>query len=1431
MFKNNENSQESNKRNNLFNAFSKAHYYLNQNWLRQAYQYSPLAIELAQDSEDQEIMEDVKSNTIQPDSIKDQEVKIPEILSLLNHSQNNSKPFSPLSRVLSNTLLIKQNVLKSSPLFNNGSGILKISLKKFEYDTTQDCLGYIQLYNCAKFIPNSDKIWFTVQKDKIKFTQTAYPYVFFEVNNTPELRFLCVVCIKTGASTVPIAVSVIKLFDSDGFFIQNKCFSKPFVKITDFLTDTIIRAIVSTEVRDPIDINVEIETSLVDSVSDFTFTYSNQNSGHLVVVSRPYSLLFRPPIIYITNFRLIFKTQPKEDLINLKFFVLAVPDGEPCQFIVSPNSPYLEKLFITLSIPSNKEIIFRDELQLFFEGIPTDKMHIVVQISGKSEVIGTAVFMFPTRSGEITANVFEVSQLPEGYLDKPKNKKILLSASVKAPENLTNANQFCHDLATVDWSKFQLETLADNFVPIISNLLGELDFNSGAKLVEFIGLFPADNVVSCLKQWANHFFDPTTNFENIFTKIPIVFSKVLEDYINNQHNPQVVSIPLAFLIECLNVCLKTKGVTQSSSILITLLVMSTNVIIKAVKSNSTNFQNLPTTKLNNSLAEIAVTILEGYDTKVFNDAIYFHIQSLRKANDSTNYSVYLLFRFYRVLVGSDAFCKFSTSKCKISHVESGFSNYLKFLSPLFHFISKSFESDHVTPSILSLILSIISTFSQNAEQYSGEERTRVASALLPLLHIFYTNYDLSIMKKNKEITELVFPSVLFIISYCTPKAIKAFFDSLSTMQIQFMNFLGQILEHIKRGKNLQLLHDATRRILTFISLCQDSFKDLDNSVFEIFRNCFYPSQSKSNYSLIYSVGEMILNFQQHEQRKNVISHCVNLQLSNSKDERSLGIALTLYAFKSDYEKYKSIVVSSTDFMDCLATKLFNCSAAHIFTFTFMLNILKDIASSSEGPYNHPSELSQLVLERINASFVVVEGVVSQRDVVYPVDVNALNLMRIADQYYEMPSMRVKWLRQIVINARLAEDFSSAFVAQMHVVALCSAANSALCKKFDRNEDDIEVLTMRRTSIRERNGDLFLNCDFTSFIPGLEKDLNIKNLCVSADLLQDFTEDIVIAELELAENLCRQACLYQPLYKIHSLLIRGYHNTRDYKSIAEDLKSFSSDCGKATNNIIPPLSYFLLETKDEKMNVKRQVFCLHSRYYQKMPQIIAENGRLPKPPKMCHVHSPQCEKEEGSCLVPIFPIKKDDNFTFFDEFVSEPQFLNQTNSVIYLKTVNPLPFYKMSSDIAVYEMKQVPLEELCEKKVESDIKLLEEAANETQRWIPSPDVYIEQHIEKLPKILQSVINEEMHSGEYLKTLFRFDKETVKKLAEKLAPYMARVLYVYTKSSSGLVSREAHESLIPLNKFAVEQFLGIFGVKPPVINDNLLFVDAISNEIMF
>lgn len=610
----------------------------------------------------------------------------------------------------------------------------------------------------------------------------------------------------------------------------------------------------------------------------------------------------------------------------------------------------------------------------------------------------------------------------------------------------------------------------------------------------------------------------------------------------------------------------------------------------------------------------------------------------------------------------------AASLTKELQLPNPFSPFNKVFSQIFLMANTIFQhkiGEIETQEILSLFCGSLSIVTSQMETiYDNSVLGHICYFLLPFISNISSYYDQLSIYKNLQ--DSITPFILLVLNNCNTKYLYQFYHNMLTInKTNFITFLKSITNvAIKKetsGK-YPYIKQITQRILNILlTIVEELEKPMEQVVdlmdLLLFKNEY---QTSVNYPHFYNFISQLISNQKCDRR------LILLLLDNINAKyhslRCLCASLLNCQIYADYVRNEDIVYSSIDILDSLTAILLQLKPEELVIYKDLIELLSDLA-----PTYKDGQFTKLVTESMKTASVIVDVVEEQKNSKYPPEVQCRQTMKIADQYRLMPSMRMKWLQQVLnINVQNG-NYVSAFITQMHIVALMATIydfkRKVELKKAGMNiilnqseNDELLPDPPFHLMIVQPIENAYPKTAYThtqpyldfAFLPEVAEETDMKFEEFTAGtwgLIEEFNFDTLQDEINKAFELGMKAELYYSLRPLLSLLMRIFYIGRNFDGMskASDLLQkalYQVTFESCTLSHDVNLQFYLVEMKgDDGNEINRQVYCVKLGDLKERAEIKSTNGQQSSPPETKeHQHSDgeeeEEEEEEGS--------KDDDN---------------------------------------------------------------------------------------------------------------------------------------------------------------------------------------------
>ena len=1258
---------------------------------------------------------------------------------------------------------------------------------------------------------------------------------------------------------------------------------------------------------------------------EFTFSSNGNPSRNLIALPIPPRIDYPSPFVTISNFHFTLNKPPKNSEIYFKAIVL----DEPVKKFVEKKLPTgknvfpgpdckLQAEYISSSFSTIGLAYIPDTIRIFITPDIKPNSHVVIFLMGRDNKKGKEsvykVGIIPLRNNDDQINrtqkliLYDIGKVPGKYLDNPKKpNKTHLICNVHLPQaffptpsvrKIINSGSF--DIQNQIGPK---EQLAEILIPMTYKLISIPSINNIFVLFKLWDNFEQDFLRETLVNWIYNTYDPT------FIDISH-FCFVLVEYINKSSDNLRETSKELKRKESQKLKKKDKkksGVHEDSvkqqltadnhlNLLFKYLSYVFDFIISSINSSQApNIDHSPLVKLLSNFGNIiceldAINDLEtGFSlSSKFGDTLYLtqhfftinemasiffsflsSTSSIKDDNQIVKPDVIKLqLNVFRALMISPDFIIGLSSLTKLLIINTAFSPFNKVLSLLYNVISCSLfgqyfnPEDPATQGIINQLCGILARFAPELESIKNEDvLNHVCYCLFPLVDIlsqYYHNFA------NYETQVSIIPFTLTVLNKLDTNYIKAYFHSLSTIiKNSYLEFFTKMVSFVSEkceiGKR-QFFIQISRHIIHFLLEVTDELGSTSDQFISFVEHLTYNQlQSLSNYIPIYNL--ILRAIQCYKCEKELVRSLLQNVRSQVHSLRCMSAALLCKQIVNDFERNGDIVLSSVYMMESLTKILLEGEQGQVEIYKVLINVIQEIIKGFKA-----QELEKLVLERMQSTLVIADAVFSLKNPEYPPEIRCQQAMRIADQYKKFPSMRHTWLAYVLQENRNANDHVSAFVTQMHIVALASTVfNFNVLRGYQQkliplNEDPpfhlsiVQPISNSYPVYRYKHSQDYINF---MFMPetALETEIPIDSFSPAAmELIRIFDFRMLMNEIDTAINICENAHLFYSLRPLISMKLRLYYLIRNFEGTCNTCKQLFVNLDHVkvktctmTHDI--SLKFYLVE-RNVKKEISRTVYCVDQLNAEQFIEQIETKQRFGSTKlKLCNDHSSNCSKhnkEKYGCVIEIeptdnIPIDGEDPHCWQKfQLCVTPKMIenckdgNSTISVVTVQTNNSIPSYKVSTDVINYEIIEKPVTAVIEEKAIYLGATFDMLADNLEVWYESQDselwgiqtknLFTNEFDEKMG-IIRSIfgvksdlVNETIEETPILKLIRVFKRvdsvQAERIVKEDIRPSMKRAFRIFNRAQKDI------DSLTVLLKKSIEaanNFLAEFNCEPILESD--------------
>ncbi|EAY01572.1 hypothetical protein TVAG_025700 [Trichomonas vaginalis G3] len=1131
------------------------------------------------------------------------------------------------------------------------------------------------------------------------------------------------------------------------------------------------------------------------------------------------------PVITLSNITFDFTNTTEGLVVGFRVFFcdsqtnLNFPDGNIG--FVPKEGGELIKCYESFTVKPDKHVVFPDVVRYYPQNKITPESHFIIQFliykSQKVSVYKCAIVeIMKDRvlfTGYKSYPTTPTRNIPTDYLTKYKSTSLsTVTFYIDIPASYILQPQF-KELSEalvpmqVKWetiANMPMDILKSQLLPVVAKLLSIISPQTIQFVVNLLTMFDNDKEWNVLfRSWIYHYFDPGMmkhNFLSSFTNsLDQLLQEVMKGDIITMKNI-VRNIDIICVILMISYLQKTETWVPQS--LITLLNRFTDFTVWIIKIGQEN-------ELGNFcgfLSHMVLIFSSLIESKCMLSVINKFISSLLQ---SSNLEV--IYEYLEQFANWNDFILFLSLKIPIRPIGKNWMNpYNQTISLLITLIDRTFTSNNT--DLIQLGATFIANLTISLENLDIKNRFRVGYAIFPIFDIISRHY---ISELDDVSRQTLLTSITFLIGYIPRLQLHSFFISIDRQHRKhFLKFLQSVVQtnnNILRPINSPdngMFSDLTKRLLMFFAMNIDDFGDCQNEAIDLISSLYLSDyQTPSNYPRIFvAVAQMMLRYQNN---KLFLDTLLPLLTKKQHIARCFSCSLILLFYKTDFHTNNNCIESNAKFIDSFATILFNLHVSNI----PMYKLMCDRVIEKSSRFNNEN-FSKEIKNKFSAAISLADLIISLRNSPHDVANRCELIMKIANQYQNQPSMKIKWLKEIVATNLKNNNFAAAFVAQLHICALVSTVVQKLQKsdekipKSDTNftKSDEKLPTLHNLIVCQP-----ITMDYISGdeFPVYARDFEFNESAFSEtkldfdELSEDFKYVSSYFDLELlkqslneAIDIGLQAKMFYSLRCIKSLQMRICLFEKDFKKFSEisqnyDIiyKSLSNSC--STTYDIHQV-FFVNGDK---------IFCVDSDQ--------STNGVI-----VNQYESESTETERYHCWNIFRTTPSYKNLDFVTNFETKEVSLTQY-TVKYA-----LPRYVSYSPIASMKEVKISLKHHCDLETDKICSSLTRISECLERWFPTRNVseLIGDYKPNLERDLRCVssILEEVHGNSKL-SLFSILKilhekggnEAAKNMAIKTLREVQRLVKVYHRAIEFLQSEEHFLTYARLSKSRVA-FTNFFGL---------------------
>lgn len=1280
---------------------------------------------------------------------------------------------------------------------------VKIENVLVESAKSNDCGGLLYLYDSASKSRVSESVYFSRTDLGFRFVQTGHDSVVFEVRKPLEdLYLVCVLVHKDaylftspegtpkkgnmpaniGSCPVVLAASSFKLSNTK---LGNNKFDEPWMKMTDTESFAIPCAPAQENVAAP-GIRVTFFAEVIDSEDLGEHCYatdSDRVDKLLRAVSIPQVLGHPRVAVHVHGMQIMFSTPQKADFFSIHAYLCAKPVQDLMKPVGSggfaPNlaSESLTSYGKTWPLHASKKMVFPDCFKISLLEEITKTTHLLFHIMGwdkKGQSISyIAILPLFTEKGPIQSGEYDVGAFSPGslkgsdYLSKLKPPgKTVLSVSVELPAI------FCVPKAVTDFAearerqldlfqellKLPIDILQKHYVPIAHRLLLMTTAPSLECFCKLTQKCWNGQIPMVIRSALFYSWDFNELQESFFLPFTCARCKMIKTAINAGQVCYPVCIGFLDELMVLRYACHTNGKEreeavgfwfETSSLLIQLAIRngeteSAYTLTRTFNTNMFFFRSLSNTETERMMA--------------------LHLRKLlAMEGDKKVLALSCIFRGMLIFAQSSSFMLQIVRQLPVAPLNTVmFSAFHPFLSIMFRAFDEalSLNNEGLTKDACDFLCQLCLPL----EAEDVQIRYICAYALFPLFDLIFLFWDSSIGEASRK---SVIPIIMFLIGYTPAQLLQNYFATLyGNFRLQLCVFLTKAAQYVidsleptsQSYLNHQFADFSQRIIRALLAFFPCGDEESYTAMIPLVSKLVNQYQTPRNYPRLFDITVKLTKvLPRNRSLMNIAIRCItfNLQIV-----RCFALSSLLCYFETDFETSGNLLISRTHFFDVFISALLKSPEDQLVRYRTLLLEVQNCAAPLVNEA-FAVKLSEC-LHQVTMTVDVVEKVRSAK---HSIPFRCIDSMRMADQYKDFPSHRIKWLENIVrLNKRMGW-YASAFVAQMHVCTVIETVISHYHSSRVESERPINLVVTQPMS-----GSLSLLDQEILFLPFLTAEANIDFNTLADDfkiVAGEFTQKFLVKHLEKAGTLAMKANLYYEARCVYSMLLRIAKCNREWECIRKYSDKSCRAFGSMTAN-----SSFYPDTPLVFYYDDNRIFC-YDRGTQ-VPESATEVYRLEK----------QTDGKEYPHCFNVFRSRPSDDQLLVCGNGEKEITLHQYTTKDYL------PRFTVFSDIAEVRTVEISLMTYVKMEASRLRDLMELISDEFEKCFPVPHnnlkdvtgnfrIRIEAASERLVATLKSVFEGKASLFALLKKVASDEKQRdeATQLAEGLRGALGRLVMVY------------------------------------------------------
>ena len=621
-------------------------------------------------------------------------------------------------------------------------------------------------------------------------------------------------------------------------------------------------------------------------------------------------------------------------------------------------------------------------------------------------------------------------------------------------------------------------------------------------------------------------------------------------------------------------------------------------------------------------------------------------------------------------------------------------------------------------------LKLFTKLLRNTNQYKHVNK-KCAEVLIPFIDVALKNHKSKELKNDYLLTQYFVIIVVYILHNSSREKIAAKYSSLSAeKRNEFIRFLEYLVCIVLRNDptddrrekknnqdcNYSLFHELSSTIVELLNTILVLKVVEYNEMVDAMQLMIQLMNKYQNASSMKDILLVICHYVDYNKNYFFSSKtdCYNALMDSAIElirrkigiSRAAGAALIIHCFFVEYQATSNIICTSHYFFDKLAVGFLDSHVNESLIFKSLLDVVK-IYSRGSSNKNYVSVMN----ERIEAGNVIFEAIEKLETANKSPEFITERLLEIADQFFTYPELRIKWLKRIIDVNTKHSLWSSVYVAEIRVAALCTQV------------------------IKRSKKEYIPELDFSFVHSACEEErIDISKAGENANLLtndDDFNYTGIVSAVERSVEAAEKGSLLVLMKQSLNLLMSLYESKRDFKQLSVTAKRISEMQPRFINYVTDSVFFYYIERRERRRIKEKLIFVSNIEDSSEFIKFMnsKECSRFETGEAVfCENIGVFLKKPDGIFVTRTVPLKENKDSTYHKEF-----FVDYNDERYIFSTKAAIPY--ISSSVPVIKTTKQTM---------------------TEDMILSEDIrYITAEINELTKEMKPLIPNESYNKEWSK----------------------------------------------------------------------------------